>query len=231
MQDLNFVLGLKQYNPVTLMPEFLQSSGIIPQNWEIEGPPLLTDRRILVKFNNGVTIEGQPGTIAFSQPLESDPVIAKLVAKYALTLPKLIYLGVKTNIRRFVNFEYHTDGVSRYLAEKIFRRGAWQNFGMAPMVAQIDLVYALPDCQFCLTIDEAQMTVRGKEVPAVLFRGSFDYDIADDAVVRRLQKLNQAIQNCNRDISKFQAAIDDRFLAGVAREPQLVLPMFVLSSR
>jgi hypothetical protein len=230
MQDISIVLAVKQYNPGMLAPDFLRASGAIPIDWEVEGSPIATEQSVRVQFKNGMTIQGRPGAISFSQPFDLDRalVVAEVAEKYVSVLPNLEYLGVGINLRRFISFEGGSDGAHRYLRERIFCAAPWQDFGVTPMLAQANLVYTLEDCHLRLTIEEATLKLPDRAVPAIVFNGNFDYNVVAETVEERLPKLNQAIGKWQQDVARFQDLIDGRFSIGIEAESRLAIPVITL---
>jgi hypothetical protein len=232
LQDLAIVLAARNYNPGMLTPDFLNGSGVVPADWELARPPALSQRATQVVFKNGVRIEGQPGTVSFSEQMgNEDPQafrVPDLARRYAAALPNLEYLGVGINPRRFVTFGEEAESAHQYITETILSRGSWQNFGTAPMQAGINLVYTLERCQLRLGINEARFKLPDQEVPAVLFAGNFNYGVRGESPAERLESLKEAIAHWQEDLNAYRDLIDRQFLAGVEAEAVSIFPSSAL---
>ena len=223
IQDFSIVLATKNHNPTMLTPDFLKGSGVIPEDWELGRPPVLSTRATQVIFKNGVKIEAQPGNISFSEAMSQTKTveqmeIPQIACRYAASLPNLDYRGVGINPRRFVTFEAK-EGAYKYIRETILSPGPWQDFGIAPVKAGINLVYNLERCLLQLAINEVMLKVRDKEspqeVPAISFVGNFHYPLRGKSGEERLQNLKQTINHWQEDLAAYQELIDSKFLARV----------------
>jgi hypothetical protein len=59
--------AVQNYNPITLTPDSLKYSGIIPTDWELARPPVLSPSMAKIVFQSGVTIAAQTNRIVFSE--------------------------------------------------------------------------------------------------------------------------------------------------------------------
>ncbi|MBX9255406.1 hypothetical protein H1Q63_15930, partial [Desmonostoc muscorum CCALA 125] len=50
IQEMAIAIAAKQHNPTILTPDFLKYSGIVPNNWELAKPPIITDAAAQVVF-------------------------------------------------------------------------------------------------------------------------------------------------------------------------------------
>ncbi|HEY9610682.1 hypothetical protein [Allocoleopsis sp.] len=219
IQDFSIVLAARDHNPTMINPDFLRGSGVIPGDWELARPPVMSSQAVQIIFKNGIKIEAQPGSINFSQGIDTDSFknieLPSLARRYAVTLPNLAYGGVGINPRRFVTFGDRTEQAHQYITETILARGSWQNFGTAPMQAGINLVYTLERCQLRIGISEARLQIPDREaIPAILFAGNFHYELTGESAEERLKHLHQALDNWQSDFATYQELIDGKFLAG-----------------
>lgn len=219
IQDFSIVLAARSHNPALLTPDFLRGSGVVPGEWELARPPVVSSQAAQIIFTNGIKIEAQAGTISFFQGMDSQDwfkniEIPSIARRYAATLPNLDYQGVGINPRRFVTFEDRAENAHQYLTEMLLSRGSWQDFGIAPLQVGMNLVYTLERCQLRLNINEVRLQFPDREaVPALLFAGNFTYGIAGDSAEGRLKHLHQVIENWQSDVATYQELIDCRFLA------------------
>lgn len=221
IQELSIVIAVRNHNPTLLTVDFLKGSGIVPADWELQRPPVLAAGSAQVMFTNGVNIVVNPQAIAFSEPLETNALenikIPAIAAKYISTLPNLEYQGVGINPKRFITFG-EEDGAYKYITKTILARGSWQNFGIAPMRAGINLVYTLEGRQLRLSISEAQIKLPNQVLPAVAFAGNFHYTVRGESSEERLESVKLAIARWQEDLAAYQHLINNHFQAGVERE-------------
>ncbi|MEQ9353746.1 hypothetical protein [Coleofasciculus chthonoplastes] len=227
IQDISIVLAAKKLNPTIVTPDFLTGSGIVPGEWELARPPVLSSQGTQISFKNGIKLEAKPGTISFAQGMNSQNLnsldVPSLARRYAAALPNLEYRGVGINPRRFVPFAGQSDAAHNYMTQTLLAPGAWQNFGKAPIQAGINLVYTLENSQLRLTINEARLQLPEREpIPAVLFSGNFHYAITGESPEERQTNLNQAIENWHSDIVVYEELIDNQFLADIPAEVKSV---------
>ncbi|MBX9255594.1 hypothetical protein H1Q63_16925, partial [Desmonostoc muscorum CCALA 125] len=50
IQEIAIAIAAKQHNPTILTPDFLKYSGIVPSDWELSKPPIITDSAAQVVF-------------------------------------------------------------------------------------------------------------------------------------------------------------------------------------
>jgi hypothetical protein len=215
IQDLSIVLNAPDHNSTLLTPEFLTGTGIIPTDWELSRPPVISTRASQIVFKNGVTLLAQPGAIIFSQTLPdqgtNDVDIPEIARKYASTLSNLNYQTVDINSKRFVPFE-EPDEARQYITETLLAPGSWKGLTNEPVQASINLVYPIKNRQLRLAIAEAKLQRPDDEpVSTVLFAGSFPHLIEGDTPENRLSNLIAAIANWQTDLTAFQKLLDTRF--------------------
>ena len=216
IQELSIVIAARNHNPTLVTLDFLKGSGVIPADWELQRPPVFAAGSAQVIFANGVNIVVNPQAIAFSQPFETKALenvkIPAIAAKYISTLPNLEYQGVGINPKRFITFG-EEDGAYKYITETILARSPWQNFGIAPMRAAINLIYTLEGRQLALNINEARVHLPDKEpIPAVLFAGNFHYNLAGELGEQRVCNLHQCLENWQVDLEIYQELVENKFL-------------------
>lgn len=220
IQDFSIILAVRNHNPAILSLDFLKGSGVIPGEWELASPPVISAQAAQMIFTNGIKIEAQAGIISFFQGMDSHDLfknieIPNIARRYAAMLPNLDYQGVGINPRRFVTFENRADNAHQYLTQTLLSRGSWQDFGIAPLQVGMNLAYTLERCQLRLNINEVKLQFPDREaVSALLFAGNFTYGIAGVSAEERLQNLHQVLENWQSDVTTYQELIDSRFLAG-----------------
>jgi hypothetical protein len=226
IQDLSIILTAENFNPTILTPDFLRASGVVPTDWELSQPPILTRGKAQVSFGNGVNIVAQVGMITFSQAMAADVdldgvLVGELAQRFGRALPKLDYRSVVVNPRCFVTFEGDADAAHRYITERILVADGWQDVGDLPLQASVNLVYSLKGVLLRLAISEVrvQMADEGEAISAVLFAGSFHHElvVGDGSIgsptgEERLGVLLRQIERWRGNWSDYQDILVNKFL-------------------
>lgn len=231
IQDISIVLAIRNYSSTLLTPDFLNGSGVIPTDWELARPPVISPRGTHIIFKNGIRMSAQSEMVSFSQGISNhlDEIqIADIARRYTAVLPNLDYRAVGLNPQRFVTFEGQPDAAYEYITETILAQGSWQNFGTAPMRVGINLIYTLESRQLRLGINEVKLKMLEEEVPAVLFAGNFHHEVGGELGVERLENLNQAIAYWQQDLAAYEELIDSQFLAQTTGNAISVFPALAL---
>ncbi len=218
IHELSIVLAIANHNPAILTLDFLQGGGIVPADWELARPVVLTDTSAQVAFKNGVSIIGNTQTVTFSEPLDrkglEDLEIARVAGKYVSTLPNLEYLAIGINPKYFATFENQPNGAKKFINETLLSPGIWQNIGTAPVQARVDLIYRLEGRQLRLLVAEAGLQLPDKQlIPAVLFAGNFNYDLDGESGEERVRSLHQRLANWQVDLAAYRDIVNNKFLA------------------
>ncbi|MFB2981751.1 hypothetical protein [Microseira sp. BLCC-F43] len=217
INELSIVLAIRNHTPAILTLDFLQSGGIVPADWELQRPVVLTATSAQVAFKNGINIVGNTQTVTFSEPIGKDALekieIAKVAGNYVSTLPNLDYQAVGINPRTFATFENQPDRARKFIND-LFYPASWQNIGTAPMQESVELAYTLPGRQLRLSIAEAGLRLsNNKEMPAVMFAGNFHYDLTGEEAERRVRALQQLLTNWQADLAVYREIVHQNFLA------------------
>ena len=223
IQELSIAITANNFNPTILNVDLLKLSGVIPPDWELARPPVLSDRLANIAFKNGINLVAQARTITISEPVaDSTGLLAPDVARrYVETLPQADYQLLHIVPKSLVAFPNHVDGAREYIVETLLAPGAWRQVGHAPVQAALNLFYQLERGQLSLSIQEARLQQLDKaSVPAVLFTGSFNYDLTSHAPLERLSNLVQLLANCLADLATFEDIVNKKFL----RQQESVFP-------
>jgi hypothetical protein len=217
IQELSIVIAVKGLNPTILNPDFLTYSGIVPTEWELARPPVLSTRFTQIIFQGGITIAAQPGSITFSESLNTKKVneitVATLAHKYVETMPNAEYQAVSISPKRIVTFDDQVNGAHKYITETLLSSGSWQQIGNTPVQASVNLGYSFDHCRFVLNITENRLQLPdGEPIPAILFAGNFNYEINAEDVAARTNQLSQAIGNWQADLETYRNLLGTKFL-------------------
>ncbi|MDZ8055692.1 MAG: hypothetical protein RMX68_026915 [Aulosira sp. ZfuVER01] len=217
IQEFVIAIAVRQQNPTVLTADFLKYSGIIPSDWELARPPVLTNAAAQVVFQNGVSIIAEVNRIVFSELIAnkeaqdvSIPVIAR---KYVETLTQVSYQGVSINFRGYVLFEQKNGTPRNYIFGNLLKPGPWQEFGTSPVQAALRFIYTLKEAQLFLDVNEVGLQLPDKSLlPAILFSANVSHTIAQDDPVQRLTNLVQVIGNWQKDLEIYKEVVNTKFL-------------------
>ncbi|MEM9273464.1 MAG: hypothetical protein AAGA80_10950 [Cyanobacteria bacterium P01_F01_bin.143] len=218
LKDLSIVIAVRDHNPNMLTPDFLKGAGVIPTDWELARPLVLSARSTKIVFKNGIKIEAKPGAITFSEGMvepktPEQMAIADLASKYVAALPNLDYRAVGINPRRFTTFGDNPETAPKYIREKILSPGTWQEVGESQMQAGINLVYTINGAPVRLSINEAKLQMPEKEaIPAILFAGNFHHNLVMENGNDKLSVLQNKLNNWRIDWDAFQEILANKFL-------------------
>lgn len=218
IQELAIAITAKNLNPNVVNLDFLKYSNIISSDWEVARPPVYTKNLTQLVFQNGIVIVAQPNRIVFAEAIDTDTKdiqelqISQLAAKYVEKLPNIEYQAIGINPKGFVNFA-DSNGTTNYFLNNLLASGEWREFGNSPLKAAIHLSYTLEDSQLNLIINEGLLRIsEDKNIPAVLFSGNFNYNVAAIEQEKKLQNLHQIIQDWKSNLETYKELINDKFL-------------------
>jgi hypothetical protein len=218
IQELALSLSAKNHSPTLLNSDFLKYSGIVPPDWELARPPLLGPQISQVAFTNGINVIAQSNAITFIESLSTKPQedikIPAIIRKYVEALPRTDYQTLSVNPRTFVTFEGGEENAAReYITSTLLSKGTWSDVGKAPVKAAVNLVYSLEQGELNLSVAEALLQLQEADpTPAVLFSGSFQYEVAGELEGEKLQHLYQLLENWKPDLEAYQEIVSERFL-------------------
>ena len=91
--------------------------------------------------------------------------------------------------------------------------------GKAPVKAAVNLVYSLEQGELNLSVAEAMLQLQDADpTPAVLFSGSFQYEIAGELEGEKLQHLYKLLENWQPDLEAYREIVNERFLGKEVEE-------------
>ncbi|MDJ0510960.1 MAG: hypothetical protein QNJ64_17155 [Crocosphaera sp.] len=218
IQELAIAISAKSLNPTMLSQEFLKQTGIVPSDWELGKQPVLGQNLSQVTFQNGLSIVAQPRTITFMESLGSKKPdelnLANVARQYVEKLSNAEYQSLSITPKSLVPFPDNNEGARNFITKTLLSPGAWQQYGNAPLQAGLNLLYQLDRCQFSLSINEAKIQMPDKSaIPALLFAGNFNYNLASENPQEMIAKLKQGIDTWQNDLNAFQEVVNQRFLA------------------
>ncbi|WP_224087093.1 hypothetical protein [Nostoc sp. MS1] len=217
VQELLIAIAVRQQNPSILTADFLKYTGIVPSNWELARPPVLTNTAAQVVYQNGVSIVAEVNRVIFAEAIAnkeaSDVQIAAIAQKYIETVKQVNYQGVGINLRGIAPYESENLSARNYTFSKFLQPGAWQDFGSTPVEASMRLVYTLNETQLYLDINEAQLQYPDQTIkPAVLFSANFSREITQEEPTARLAAISAVIDKWQTDVETLKELVNSKFL-------------------
>lgn len=218
LQELAIVVATKQHNPSLLNADFLKCSGIIPQEWELARQPVYAQQVAQLVFANGLSLTAQADRILFVEPMPGkaaqDMLAASVAQKYVAALPNADYQAVGINLRGIALPASDPGATPAALTNRFLAAGPWQEFGKEPVKAGINFSYLLERGRLLVSVNEVLLQSPDEQtLPALLFAGNFEYDLAA-VTENRLAKLTQGIAQWQADLEIFKDLVNNRFLSG-----------------
>lgn len=225
MEEISLTIAAQGLAPSMMSQDFLKSSGIIPQNWELAQQPILNPNFAQLNFTNGVGINAQPRTINLSESLNNkktaDITIHQIASRYLEKMPHAEYIGFSFNPKILIPFPQNPQAVRQYITESLLGSGAWKHIGKIPVQASVNLSYYLDRCQLSINISEANLQKpQAATVGAILFSSSFNYNVrieAEKSADRMTQMIN-FLENWQTDLEEFRAIVHEKFLDSAAAD-------------
>jgi hypothetical protein len=217
LQELGIVVAMQQPNPNLVTVEFLKLSGIVPLDWQLARQPLNNDRISQLLFINGVSIIAEPNRIMFGESIGDKDIntltVASIAQKYLDVFRSAQYSAIGINIRSY-SPQASALAATQYINHQLLADGSWQNYGIAPIQAALNLVYTLEGRQLNLEVAPAGMQFAEREItPVILFSGNFSYNLSTPEVGNNLVSVSQVLTNWQIDLSAYCELITDRFLS------------------
>ncbi|MBW4617063.1 MAG: hypothetical protein KME21_28240 [Desmonostoc vinosum HA7617-LM4] len=217
VQELLIAIAIRHQNPSILTADFLKYTGIVPNDWELARPPVITNTAAQVVYQNGVSIVAEVNRVIFAEKIAtkktSEVQIPIVAHQFIQTVKQLSYQGVGINLRGIVPYEPQNLSARNYTFSKLLQPGAWQDFGHAPVEASIRLVYKLDETQVFLEISEAKLQYPDQTTkPAVLFSANFSRMITQEESIARLAAVGAVIDKWDSDVETLKELINNKFL-------------------
>lgn len=208
INEISIVIVGRNHNPTILNPDFLKYNDIIPNDWELAGPPICVEPMAQVTFKNGINIVSQFDKVIFRETIKTkkpeEIEIPSITGKYIKTLPHVDYRAVGINLKGHVIFDSE-DKLRKYLVETFLAPGPWCEIGNTPVKTSFKFVYSFDESLCNLTIDEAILQLpEEKPISALLFAANFHHEIVMNGKEERLNDLYQIIGNWQNDLDIFK---------------------------
>jgi hypothetical protein len=213
VQELAIVIAVNKIDPTLLTPEFLSMTQIVPADWEPIGQTVRSYEGSQITYQQGISIVAQPQRISFVELILNKELEAIEVPKIAKSLAKVLanleFVGVGVNFRGYLDFDGNEAAAQRFMFSHLLALGDWQNIGVAPVQAGLNLGYTFPDKRLNMTINEASIQPPEQPpTPIILFSGNFDYNLNAPENAQDLNKLEQVLTNWQQDLNMYREVVE-----------------------
>ena len=217
IQEMAIAIAAQKNNPTILTTDFLKYSGIVPSEWELAKPPILTNTAAQVAFQNGITVIADPNRIIFAQVISPQKnqggEIAGIAHKYVHALPQLNYKGISITFRGHVPFSHPDNSARDYIFKNLLNSGPWLEYGTSPVVAALRFMYNQHGVQMSLDVNEAVMQLPDKTSKnVVVFTANCLHPVKPENENQNLQVLTQIIDNWENDLHMYREVVNTKFL-------------------
>lgn len=224
VQEMAIAISVRQHNPNVLTPDFLKYSGIVPEDWELARPPVVSQTAAQVSFKNGVTILAQTNRISFSERIIGKPIeevtVAAIARQYAAALPQLNYQAVGTSFRGHLPFGRERPSAARDYIFQGLLSSHLQASQMSPQQVSMQLSYRMEDSQMTLEVSEAGLLIEKAIEPVVVFSGNFIRNFKKEES-DRISTLSGILDNWKRDLDAYSNLINSQFLPLVVNNSEV----------
>jgi hypothetical protein len=100
LQEFTLVVLASDHNPSLLNPDFLRIQDIVPKDWKVTEPVVVTPSVATVRYDEGVSITVARARLHISDHESPDPSRSKIVdiaGAYIKTLPHIRYTALEAN--------------------------------------------------------------------------------------------------------------------------------------
>lgn len=219
INELTFALVINNYDLNLSHTKFLQSSGVVSNDWTLARQPIANQQVTQTVFGNGINIIGQPHRCLIAEIFEGKSIeecqSPEVVQKYLDKLSHLDYQAIGLNFRAYLELE------PQEFFKKLIAAGDWQQHGIERMQTELKFVYQFEHSRCTLTIDEGKLRQPDSEaLPIVVFSGNFAYKFSDRELDNRMEAIKKIVSNWNNDLETFNNIIND--FPQVAKKQELV---------
>ena len=216
IEEISLSISAGSFNANIVNLDFLHLIGVIPTQWQLAREPITVAGNVQLIFQNGVRIFGTQNIITFVENIptqnEQKLYISELAKKLTEKLSHAQYQIFSFKPKILIPINDGLDSAKRYILNTFLSPGSWQEIGSSSLRASLNLSYQLEFCQLNLAINEANMQLpESSPVSAILFAGSFDYEINQKDVDISLRQLHQYIERWELDLNFFRDTINQYF--------------------
>ncbi|MEL6927724.1 MAG: hypothetical protein AAFO95_03715 [Cyanobacteria bacterium J06600_6] len=217
LQELNFTLFAEKFNPTILNLNTLQRVGAIKPNWQLAEEPIYQADGLKLVFTNKVRIIAQTDRLIFAETVGNkrlqDIHLAESVKSFIGGFLELKYRALSLSPGGYASFESST-AATKYLSEGLLASTTWGKFQGQPISAVgLKLAYPYKSGNFYLDINQANLDIVGREIPAIWFAGNFNYQLVGASNEQRYSNLQTILNSLLQDIQNYQTYINNELLA------------------
>lgn len=217
LQELNFTLFTEKFNPTILNLNTLQRVGAIEPNWQLAEEPIYQADGLKLVFTNKVRIIAQTDRLVIAETVGNkrlqDTRVAKTAQQLIAGFPEIKYRAVSLNPGGYASFE-SAAAATKYLSEGLLASTPWGKFqGKSISAVGLKLAYPYKSGNFYLDINQANLDIVGREIPAIWFAGNFNYQLLGHNQEQRYANLQTILNSWRLDIQNYQTYINNELLA------------------
>ncbi len=205
LANVSVVVTADLHNPTILHPSFLQSEGIVPDDWEVMEGLVCTPAFSQVAFSNGIAFRVEQTRL---QVIDGKPkgdstgsLVPELARKYVDKLPHVVFKAVGVNFAAFSE----CDDADEYMIGRFLKTGTWNDNELKPLSLQAHLTYPITGATLNLSLKPGRFQKQGEEEAraGIVLEGNCHYDTPSieevrDAIKGFGQKLEEACGVCAR---------------------------------
>lgn len=214
INELTIVAVINNYDLTLCLPRFLQSSGIVPNDWNLNNEPTVNNQLVQTVYDNGVNVVAQANRCLFAENIENkedylveSPQVAN---NYVQILPHLDYQAIGINLRGYIKLGSDPDKTRQDFFAGLLADGSWRQKGTKAMEAELNLNYTFEDKQLTLNVNNGLLQQPETEaLPIILFTGNFSYDLSEQPQENKVEKIQAIITNWQSDLQLFKDVISD----------------------
>lgn len=228
LQELSFTIFTQDLKPAIINPGVLQYVGIIPSGWELIENPTYNERELKLIFNNQVRLIIQPNRIFLAETIGSKTIqdvrVVKIIDNFLKVFTNVDYQAVSIAPSGYAEFSSDIE-VMRYMTQNLLPNRPWQKFDrQSTNAVGLKLSYPHKSGNFYLDINQANVEIGNRIIPAVWFAGNYNYRLTGSTKVEKLEHLKQLIAKWKIDVSKFYRFVEQKFLASLVDPDLSVFP-------
>ncbi len=195
------VVQAESHNPTILHPAFLNTEGIVGDDWEVKGDPIVTPVFSQVVYSNGISFLAEPNKFQVSDgrpPKDAGRSLAPdLAAKYIKRLPHTPYTAIGLNLAACLI----TPSPQESLVQLLLKEGPWNEGKLSLQAAGFQFRYAAPSAQLNLSCKAGKIAKKpGDEPsPAIIIEANYHTVLPQDkkAVGPATRAITKYSKRCN----------------------------------
>ena len=202
--EFSIVFAANANNPTILNPDFLKYNNIVPNDWELKQPPIITEPFAQVIFKSGISITSQLDKVVFSHKNidnidNASKAIKDIAGKYLSIIPHVNYSAIGINPQKLIKFESPDSVIKEKFFSYIFQNNE----------KQINIRFAidLPGNVIC----NFNIFSESNNNAGIIVSANFHHALGND-IEKRIREMESIIVKYNNDIDRFNKMIENYFL-------------------